>query len=180
VYERDRRWERYAPKPRPQLRETNDVELAWLAGLLEGEGAFVVQHVKADARQAARVRVRVSLQMTDQDVVERVRTVVGLGKVGTYHPHSERHKDTYVWGISSKGVVVPLLQLLRPHMGQRRRTQIDACLAAVEAAGGIPQRKRRHGQTKYQLDGCRCDVCYQAKSLANSRRDRRREPADVV
>jgi len=69
------------------------------------------------------------------------------------------------------GTVATLLHLLAPHMGKRRQQQIAACLAAVEEAGGIPGRRRRHGQSKYQYDGCRCDVCYQAKAQANAKRN---------
>src|SRR5262245_235322 len=110
----------------------------------------MVQHAKADDRQSARIRIRVSLQMTDQDVVERVRVTFGLGNVRRYQGQKAHHKDTYSWSLSAMGAVAALLVLLRPQMGERRRGQIDACLAAVEEAGGVPTRQRRHGISKYQ------------------------------
>ncbi len=176
VYERDRRWEKYQPRPRPTLREIPAVELAWLAGLLEGEGAFIVQRVPADAHQAARIRIRISLQMTDQDVVQKVRDVVGLGTVRLAKAQKAHHKDTHQWQVSAMKPVTDLMELLRPLMGERRQAQIGACLAAIEEAGGIPERRRRHGQSKYKVDGCRCDVCVDAKSKVNASRRRR---ADV-
>lgn len=135
VYERDRRWEKYQPRPRPTLREIPAVELAWLAGLLEGEGAFIVQRVPADAHQAARIRIRISLQMTDQDVVQKVRDVVGLGTVRLAKAQKAHHKDTHQWQVSAMKPVTDLMELLRPLMGERRQAQIGACLAAIEEAG---------------------------------------------
>ena len=149
----------------------SDTELAWLAGLLEGEGAFILQRVPPTEREAARIRIKVSLQMTDRDVVEKVRDIVGLGTVRRAKTAKDHYKPTYQWQISAMGAVAALLQLLAPHMGMRRQQQIAACLAAVEEAGGVPRRRRRHGQSKYQYDGCRCDICYQAKSQANARRN---------
>lgn len=44
-------------------------EIIWLAGLLEGEGCF---NYRADRKQA-----RISVEMTDQDVLERVAGLFG-------------------------------------------------------------------------------------------------------
>lgn len=177
IYERERRWEKYQPKPRPVLREISSVDLAWLAGLLEGEGAFMVQRVPASARQGARIRIRISLQMTDRDVVERVCDITGLGVVRSVKAQKAHHKDTFQWQVSAMKPVTDLMEQLRPLMGERRQGQIRACLAAIVEAGGIPQRRRRHGQTKYKVDGCRCDMCFDAKSRSNAGRVRH---ADVV
>lgn len=146
--------------------------MACLAGLLEGEGAFIVQRVPADAHQTARIRIRISLQMTDRDVVERVCGIVGLGTVRMAKAQKAHHKDTYRWLVSAMRPVTDLMERLCPLMGERRQEQIRTCLAAIEEAGGIPERRRRHGQSKYKVDGCRCDVCFDAKSRANAGRDR--------
>lgn len=46
-------------------------DIIWLAGLLEGEGCF---NYRADRNQA-----RISVEMTDRDVIERVATLFGTG-----------------------------------------------------------------------------------------------------
>lgn len=105
--------------------------------VLEGEGAFILQRVPATATQRARIRVKVAVHMTDRDVVERVGAIVGLGRIIERPRQKLHHKDTFFWQISALAESVKLVTLLRPHMGERRRVQIDNCLAAVESAGGV-------------------------------------------
>jgi hypothetical protein len=148
----------------------SEVELAWLAGLLEGEGSFIVARPATPSGRSERVRITISLQMTDRDVVERAHRIVGQGSLHQAKRQKEHHKDTHIWRLSSMVLVMSLISLLRPNMGLRRQEQIDACLRAVDQIGGPTQRVRRHGRSKYELDGCRCDVCRAAKSAANARR----------
>lgn len=152
-----------------KIRRISDVELAWLAGLLEGEGSFMFHCDPAKDNQRARVIVRVAVHMTDKDVVERVRDIVGVGNVLPRKPGKAHHKVTYRWALSAKAAAIDLMTLLRPHMGERRRAQIDACIEAVTENGGLRTRERHHGESLYWA-GCRCEVCCQAKRQANARR----------
>ncbi len=110
--------------------------------VLEGEGAFILQRVPATATQRARIRVKVAVHMTDRDV-ERVRDIVGLGRIIERPRQKPHRKDTFFWQISALAESVKLVTLLRPHIGERRRVQIDNCLAAVESAGGVRDGRSR-------------------------------------
>jgi hypothetical protein len=177
TYERGRLRSKRPVREEIDIRQISDVDLAWLAGLLEGEGAFMVHHEPTTETRRARVVIRIAVHMTDRDVVERVREIVGLGTVLRKPPGKRHHKETFRWAISAKAPTLKLMQILRPHMGERRTAQIDACLQAVAADGGIHVRLRNHGETLYR-DGCRCEVCCNGKSAANARRYTK--PADVA
>ena len=102
------------------------LDIAWLAGLLEGEGSFLA------AVPSARRSVRISLQMTDEDVVCRAAQL--MGGVSVYcarrSQKNARHKDLYV--VVLRGVrAAALMRVLLPLMGARRRAQIDRALATV-------------------------------------------------
>lgn len=177
TYERERLRSKRPEREKIDIRQMSDVDLAWLAGLLEGEGTFVVHHEPARERRRASVVIRIAVHMTDRDVVERVRDIVGLGTVLRRPPSKPHHKETFRWAISAKAPTLKLMQTLRPHMGERRAAQIDRCIQAVAANGGIHVRVRNHGETLYR-NGCRCEVCFNAKSAANARRFIK--PADVA
>ena len=139
VYERARSWRRRreagVPVRSRELRNMSDLDIAWLAGLLEGEGAFFVQHVRASGNRRARTRIVVAVQMTDRDIVERIVQLTGLGTVRSYQPSNPRHRTTYRWAINALEPTVALMRVLRPLMGIRRQDQIDRCLAAVVQNG---------------------------------------------
>lgn len=99
-----------------------EVELAWLAGLLEGEGSFL------KGPPSSTNRPRIAVEMTDEDVIRRAAQLVGVGYVGS-SKRDPKWKPTFritVRGRSS----VSLMKLLRPLMGARRQQQIDIAIAS--------------------------------------------------
>lgn len=96
----------------------------WLAGLLEGEGSFLM-----GPPSAPRYPV-LALQMTDEDVVARVAAMFGR-KVGCWQPRDERWLPTYLVRITGAKAVA-WMTVLRPLMGQRRQAQIDRAVASHE------------------------------------------------
>lgn len=93
-------------------------KIEWLAGLLEGEG-----HFRWDRRPV------VILQMTDQDVVERAASILGVSVMGPYAPRSEGNKPMWhchAYGVDAAGWMMTLYSL----MGERRKGQIKKALAS--------------------------------------------------
>lgn len=99
--------------------------LAWLAGLLEGEGTFSMNSGYP----------RVSVQMSDPDVLERAREVMRAPGVWPKTPSARdrlrgwsRMYATAVSGLRGAELMVTL----RPLMGERRTREIDRALSAYE------------------------------------------------
>jgi hypothetical protein len=70
-------------------------EIAWAAGLFEGEGT--ISHVW---RRRESPDLQIALKMTDEDVVRRFDEIVDRGKVyGPYLPlsHGDRRKPFWHW-----------------------------------------------------------------------------------
>jgi hypothetical protein len=112
----------------------------WLAGLLEGEGAFM-----RITERPEYWRPVLSLQMTDRDVVARVAAIWGVAVVSGGKPRFEHYKPTFIAKISgSRGA--DWMLYLRPLMGERRQGQIDMALD-----GWVSPRRRLHPQEKAEL-----------------------------
>lgn len=94
------------------------LELAWLAGLLEGEGAFIAA--------TARYPVCLSLNMTDADVVDRV---AAWWRVAVSRPtiQKKHYKQSFRCMIRGERAV-EWMRRLRPFMGERRTQAIDAAI----------------------------------------------------
>ena len=97
-------------------------DVLWLAGLLEGEGAFCL----------ANGTITVQLGMTDEDVVKRAACLVGNPHIGKqYDKRKPSYKPHFRWtlcGDKAKAVMVEIL----PYMGERRSKRIDELLALHE------------------------------------------------
>lgn len=129
-------------------------EAAWVAGLLEGEGSFELTD------SANRRRLGVVCAMSDRDVVERLLTVVGAGRIYVRTPQPPRgNKTMYAWTLTNRPEVAQLISEIRPFMGERRSAKIDAMLT-WNALNPVTKWRYRHGtKAMYASHGCRCERC---------------------
>lgn len=95
---------------------TPEQEIAWVAGLFEGEG-----NIGWGRRGGLTLRV----QMTDEDVVRRLHATVVVGTVtGPYWDGDQRHKESWRWAVSGPGAR-ELAERLLPFMGARRSARLQ-------------------------------------------------------
>ncbi len=98
-------------------------DVAWLAGLLEGEGCFSITRSDDLAYPV------ISLHMCDEAVVRRAARILAATGVWSRKPRDERWRTTYVTSVSGQAGF-NWMSRLRPLMGERRRAAIDRALAA--------------------------------------------------
>lgn len=103
----------------------------WLCGIFEGEGTFT------KATPSMPRKPRMSVGMTDQDVMERVVAMTGT-RMSVYYWADDRYRPVYRTEIVG-GSAVALMQLMRPQMSVRRQRQIDEALLTFQ-----PKRRVRH------------------------------------
>ncbi len=100
----------------------NELDLHWLAGLLEGEGCFFASR----AQRNKGYRIAVKLSMTDKDVMERAQRIM---QVKSLNVHSRPNKKV-AYIISLEGNHARnLMWTLLPLMGSRRQDTILTNLA---------------------------------------------------
>jgi hypothetical protein len=105
------------------------LDLAWLAGLLEGEGSFGLKKYKRK-RGGERGYPIVKVKMTDRDVVERAAVLFGDSAVlvcppPANYPHHKVQYRTEVTGSRARQMMCEL----RPMLGLRRQAQVDTALS---------------------------------------------------
>jgi hypothetical protein len=102
----------------------NEQTCGWLAGLLEGEGCFAFNRTP-----------KISLSMTDQDIIQRVADMWGK-PVYDVPPRKEGWKPVYrveVFGQQARDIML----MLQPLMGARRSAKIDEVLKKSSERLGI-------------------------------------------
>ncbi|WP_157224912.1 hypothetical protein [Nocardia thailandica] len=146
-------------------------ETAWVAGLLEGEGCFLI---KGNGGLA------VNCTMTDRDVIQRLCDVVGYGSVRA-EALREGRKQAYTWRIGNRREVLNVVTAILPYMGTRRSNRIGEMLAHNETRPPRRQEKGRvqHGtRAMYGLYSCRCQPCKDAENTYSQDYHRRKKHAE--
>jgi len=112
-----------------------ELELHWLAGLLEGEGYF------AKPAPSRPNQPRIIIEMVDEDVIAKVSSLLER----KYWSRSGRsgNQATYLTQISGRPAVRLMTELF-PLMGQRRQKRIAEIIELHQAKNVIPIQRKRH------------------------------------
>lgn len=103
----------------------NKEDLAWVAGVFEGEGTFTFRTYSGTGRNQITMRI----VMTDLDVVERIHTIIGFGNIYGPYVSSQPKKDgtsrkpSYHWAITKQADVILVGEALFPWFGERRKAR---------------------------------------------------------
>jgi hypothetical protein len=90
----------------------SDAEVAWLAGIVEGEGSFICGK-----------RTMIAVSMTDWDIVNRLPEVTGVGHVYKQSYVAKPHyKIPLTWHVRRKEHINHVTRLIYPWLGIRRRS----------------------------------------------------------
>jgi hypothetical protein len=105
----------------------SELELMWVAGLLEGEGCFRLfrDTQRWRDRKYVYLRPRVVCAMTDRDVIDRLHAVTGIGRVALGRTTKPGYKTYWQWIVSRDSDALELMRTVYPHMGERRRHKIE-------------------------------------------------------
>lgn len=157
----------------------NDIECAWVAGLLEGEGSFTFG---PEGNRIGKPKIRqlmITCGMTDEDTILKLHQIVQIGNVYLERrkdPRRDYAKQMYIWQASKRADVIPFMEAIRPHMSERRGERIDAMFQYAIDNPLIYNRPVLCGTRRSYRKGCHCDECRGAMSayhrdLAKRKRD---------
>jgi hypothetical protein len=169
---------------------SRETDVAWAAGLFEGEGCF-------SHKGAAASFPRATMALTDLDVLQHFMSVVGVGNMlKNSRKEKPHHKDQWQWYTVGEDEFHAVVKLLRPHLHPRRLAAADkaavaraAYIAAVTAPrccancgeefeGGFYKSKSR---ARYCSDKCRFKVRrdrHSARVRAGLAPDREKRPTN--
>jgi hypothetical protein len=109
-------------------------DLLWLAGLVEGEGSIAAYREKDKTYWVPRIQ----LAMVDQDVVERAANLMNVSFHHVHPPSFVRAGAQAQWRLGLRGKrAVSLMMALYPHLGGRRREQIETSYAKWKTNRGV-------------------------------------------
>ena len=94
----------------------------WLAGLYEGEGSFI------KGPPSNPHTPRVSLQMTDEDVMEKAASLLGTTYSKCKRRKPKHHKESFIVMLRGQNAV-DFMRQIYPLMSKRRKQQMQKAIA---------------------------------------------------
>jgi hypothetical protein len=96
-------------------------DIAWLAGILEGEGSFWADKNRKTINRIRYMNPQIAVEMADKDIIDRVASMLGNSVQSRQRdPSKKRLYNTRVGGRKAVAWMLTLFTLL----GQRRRAKI--------------------------------------------------------
>lgn len=112
--------------------DATPTEIAWAAGLFEGEGSITMRRDLRGYWQRT-----LSLSMCDRDVLERFARIVGA-EANIYADGRPMRRPLYAWRCGRWSVIEPMLTAFLPYLGERRRAKALELLAnPARRNGGV-------------------------------------------
>lgn len=107
--------------------QPTEIQIAWAAGIIEGEGCISLLRSEG----ARRNYVSLQVNMTDEDVVEKLYNIFKVGTFAPWHPPSHKNtgrKPQFRWRVSGRPAE-EVLWRIAPHLGKRRLAKFAEVLA---------------------------------------------------
>lgn len=95
-----------------------DLELAWAAGIFDGEGCISIGKVPPNSKNGLRnysYRLTLKVTMGSKETVDRFSLIVGDGTSFLHQKGTDRVSDSYSFVAQSRKTA-PILQALRPYL----------------------------------------------------------------
>jgi hypothetical protein len=123
-----------------------EIELAWAAGIFEGEGTIYVHETVLDSGAKGKLSTRMLMGMSDEDVVLRFQRIVGCGTITVRPPNKDHNKTMYSWRTNSRKEFLTVGMMLSSHFGVRRASKYKEAIDLIfdgREDGRVAANKRR-------------------------------------
>lgn len=113
-------------------------DIAWAAGLFEGEGCVGLNKGHTRALPTAR-HIYARITMTDEDVVRKFAKIMNWRVYGPYNHGKAHHKSQWATMASNFEQVQAMVAMFWPWLGSRRREQARGALRNQTSTRGRGQ-----------------------------------------
>ncbi len=107
---------------------STDIDLGYLAGMVDGEGCFYscrTYYDRADGGRTHYRRPKFTLVSVDADALDKCQRVAGgIGRRHTRKVYKDIHTPAGVWQVAKVTDVKKLARMVYPHLSQRRQRKI--------------------------------------------------------
>lgn len=111
------------------MNNMTEAQVAWVAGIIEGEGCFVFNNMNGKAIAS----VRISVGMTDKDVIDELLNITGIGNIRFKKKQKEHWKDSWTWFVQKQEEQMALINVILPWLKSRRTAKALELKAFIQS-----------------------------------------------
>jgi hypothetical protein len=113
--------------------DLTETDIAWIAGLLEGEGYFGIDNRSKDTYKVSKTPPApfIKISMVDEDIIQRLSKLLDKSYFSPSRK-TVKGKQVYTLHIAEKEKVLFILQKILPYMGVRRGERITECISHLQ------------------------------------------------
>ena len=108
----------------------NKTDLAYIAGLVDGEGSIYTSYQPSRVQELPRYNVGIAIQMADKEPLAFLQSLFG-GRIILRKKMSENRKPLYYWRLTNFQAQ-PLLEAIKPYL-LVKRAQAEIALRMLNA-----------------------------------------------
>lgn len=135
-------------------------DLAWAAGLIDGEGCIGIYPFKSGtSRYGAHYQLALYVRMTHEQTINRLLDMFQVGSVHHATARALRHKDTWAWTCYSEHALF-VLKLIQPYLVTKaKEAQVGIEFKSEPTYSGyalpldVQEHRKALAERMYQLKG---------------------------
>lgn len=131
-------------------------DLAWAAGIVDGEGCIAVYSVNDKRLRWPVLRAEVCVVNTDRRMTDKLQELFG-GDLYERPPRSERHRPTFEWKLRHPAAAT-MIRAVRPYLvikGEQADVFLQFCATIKQVGGHQPgysdEDRLRRGEMAHRL-----------------------------
>lgn len=109
--------------------DVSEINYAWAAGVLEGEGTFS-KHKRKGRNNT--ISFAIHCEMTDRDIIERLKKIFGVGTICKRDRNDGKRKISWCWSVQNHAGIFEVLLRIRPYLGERRGEKVSEIIEDIE------------------------------------------------
>jgi len=88
----------------------NDIEIGWLAGIIDGEGSIVLD------RKSKWRSPRIKVASTDIEILLECKRICAAGSITEKKSRNPKHSKSWVWACHSTLKTIEILKVISPYL----------------------------------------------------------------
>jgi hypothetical protein len=108
------------------MRELSEIDCAYIAGIIDGEGSIMLSMINRGKTRAPVI----SVSSADRELLDWLQATTGIGHISSKPARKESHRDSWDWK-ASHNAALDLLEVVLPYLRIARK-RIRAQLLVTE------------------------------------------------